>query len=74
MPLHYHDFNVDDTAPTHLQFNEAVGSNADPSCQTSEECFSLFFSEEVWQLLVDNTNEYATKKMSNMQVSNTLIF
>ena len=63
---------ADDTAPTHTMFRETPGSNAGGSCQTPEEFFSLFFSDEVWQLLVDNTNEYAGNKIGAMQVSRKL--
>ena len=40
-----------------------TGSTVD--IHTSEESFALFFSSDVWQLIVDNTNEYATKKISH---------
>lgn len=60
---------VDDAAPTHTIFRETPGSNVGGSCQTPEECFSLFFSDDVWQFLVDNTNEYAAHKIGAMQVS-----
>ena len=63
---------ADDVAPTHTIFRETPGSTVDDSCQTPEECFSLFFSDEVWQFLVDNTNEYAANKIGTMQVSRKL--
>ena len=44
-----------------------TGSTVD--IHTSEESFALFFSSDVWQLIVDNTNEYATKKISGMKVT-----
>ena len=46
------------------------GSNVDPSVHSPEECFSLFFSDALWQFLVDNTNKYAAKKIgcSNKQL------
>ena len=39
-----------------------------PSVQTPEECFSLFFDDNLWQYLVDKTNEYAAKKLSEMTI------
>ena len=50
-----------------------AGNNASPSCQSPEECFSLFLSDDVWQFLVDSTNEYARKKINEMQVRQAAI-
>ena len=42
------------------------GVQVPPSVQTPEQCFSLFFDDNLWQYLVDGTNEYAAKKISEM--------
>ena len=57
-----------DMPPNHPPFNESGGSNVDASCQTPGECFSVFFSDTIWQFLIDNTNQYAAQKISSMTV------
>ena len=57
---------TDDTAPTHLPFTEDPGPKVQPSCQTPEDCFSLFFGDDMLRYLVEKTNAYAEKKLSTM--------
>ena len=45
-----------------------------PSCQTPEDCFSLFFGDTMLQYLVDTTNAYADKKLSTMTVSDRSLY
>ncbi len=52
---------TDDTEPAHLPFTETPGPNVPHSCQTPEDCFSLFFDGSLWQFLVDTTNTYADR-------------
>ena len=39
--------------------DETCGSTVDSSCQSPLKCFSLFFSDVVFDFLTKNTNEYA---------------
>ena len=43
------------------------GSNINAT--TPEGFFYTFFADDLWQLLVDNNNEYAAIKMAAMQAS-----
>ena len=54
---------VNDKEPSEDDFDETPGCQVTGSFQNPTECFSLFFTEEVWQFIVDNTNEYAAQKM-----------
>ena len=46
-----------------VEFQEEVGINVDyENLQSCLDFFSLFFTEEVWQLLVEQTNLYAEQK------------
>ena len=56
------------TPPSHTPFNKTIGSTADASCQSPEDFFSIFFTDVVWQYLVDKTNKYAADKISAMEV------
>ena len=49
--------------------DETCGSTVDRACQSPLECFSLFFSDVVFDFLTKNTNEYDMKKISTMKVS-----
>ena len=53
--------------------DETCGSTVDRFCQSALECFSLFFSDVVFDFLTKNTNEYAMKKISTMKVSIDLL-
>ena len=67
-------FFVDDTAPTAQPFTEQPGPKVPPSCQTPEDCFSLFFDYMLLQYLVDTTNTYAQKKLSTMTISRRSLY
>ena len=58
----------DDTAPTARPFSEQPGPKVPPSCQSPEDCFSLFFDNSLLQYLVDTTNCYAEKKLATMTI------
>ena len=71
---HYIQFHCqldDDNAPQVSDFTVHPGCTQTGSFQNPVDCFSLFFSDEVWQFLVDNTNQYATEKLRNKHVSTT---
>ena len=53
--------------------DETCGSTVDRSCQSLLECFSLFFSDVVFDFLTKNTNEYTMKKISTIKVSIDLL-
>ena len=54
-----------DQPPTPPPFTERPGSTATLSQDPSpEECFRLCFTEELYQFLVDHTNEYARHRLS----------
>jgi hypothetical protein len=54
--------------PTDAPFTEQPGPKVPPSCETPEDCFSLFFDDNLLQYIVDQTNTYAQKKLAAMQV------
>lgn len=59
---------LDDIAPTYLiTYNETPGSNIQAT--TPEDFFSTFFTDDLWQFLVDNSNEYAAMKLAAMEAS-----
>lgn len=59
---------IGDTEPNTIAFHEDPGNHAPTSCTTPEDCFSLFFNSTLWNFLVTQTNKYAEKKISEMQV------
>ena len=64
--------NVDnDVQPTSAPFTEQAGPKVSPTCETPEDCFSLFFDDNLLQYIVDQTNAYAQKKLAAMQVEIT---
>ena len=67
-------FLTADTEPCHLPFIEPSGVHIPPSCRTPEDCFSLFFDDQLWQFLVDNTNLYASQKIRSMRTSNSSLY
>ena len=62
-----------DLAPAHSPFTERPGYQLDEPCDSPEQCFSLFFTSELWDFLVENTNEYALQKLNGRQVSHSNI-
>ena len=54
--------------PTSTLFTEQARPKIQPSCETPEDCFSLFFDDNLIQYIVDQTNTYARKKIAGMQV------
>ena len=58
--------NVDtDVQPTSAPFTEQPGPDV---CESPENCFSLFFNDNLLQHIVNQTNIYAQKKIAAMQV------
>ena len=66
--MHNNNNNTDDEQPTSVPFTEQAGPKVPPSCETPEDCFSLFFDDNLLQYIVDQTNAYAEKKIAGMQV------
>ena len=61
--------NVDsDEQPTSAPFTAQAGPNVPSSCETPQDCFSLFFDDNLLQYIVQQTNTYAQKKIAAMQV------
>ena len=65
---------IDDEAPKKSDFTETPGCTLTGSFQNPMDCFSLFFDDEVWQFLADNTNQYATETLMNRQVSDNNVY
>ena len=57
-----------DMQPTSAPFTEQPGPKVPPSCETPEDCFYLFFDDNLLQYIVDQTNTYAQKKLAAIQV------
>lgn len=53
---------------------EQPGPNVPPSCQTPEDCFSLFFDNSLLQHVVEATNRYAEKKLAAMTISRCSLY
>ena len=53
---------------------EQPGPKVPPSCQTPEDCFSLFFDDTLLQYLVDTTNTYVQKKLATMTISSQSLY
>ena len=49
------------------------GPKVPPSCESPEDCFSLFFDDNLLQYIVDQMNVYARKKLATMQVERSII-
>ena len=58
-----------DQPPQASIFNERPGCTVTGAFEDPIECFNLFFADEILEFLVDNTNEYATVKLRNRNVS-----
>jgi hypothetical protein len=58
--------SIADTPPQATTFTPAPGPNVPPSCNTPEDCFSLFFDDALFNYLVQKTNEYAQKISSQL--------
>ena len=67
-------YTVYDTAPAAQPYTEQPGPKVPASCQTPEDCFSLFFDDILLQYLVDTTNSYAEKKLATMTISSRSLY
>ena len=59
--------------PISAPFTEKPGPKGPLSCETPEDCSSLFFDDNLLQYIADQTNTYAQKKLAAMQVEMIII-